>query len=962
VAVSPQRRSPLLPLARIAQAARKQVTPQAFVPPGTEAGWARPWAGLGSFARTKPRSLSAFAGVYGGTEDSVVWVYACANLVSTELASYELELETLDTEDELDPDQWPPELRALLLQPNRDLTWADAAELIALDLELTGNSYWLKDRLNALHQPLELLRFKPEQMKIAKDRAGRKLGYLYMVNGVELPYNLDEIIHFKYANPNDDLYGMGKVEALQRTLGLHLAETDHILGFFRNGGRVSGVLTTSSTMTEPQWERLQEQFRDDALVDVNGFRLLLLEQGNRYDPITTAPAGSGVIDLVRMSKEEVLVGFGVPDPLLGGLLENANYKMEEAQHIFARRMVPRARKVSERLTYDLTQPGWQLRAKLEVGYTEPLSVRVERAGKMIGKGASLNELRREIDLVALDDPEADVPMVDNNVVPWNQVGRATRANGLMGTGTTLNELREEAGLDRISDPNADKPLVPATVQTLDKANADPKPLPGAPLQLPPGDGTPAPTGSDVPSAPEPVAPAPSDDEPVGEEPGQRSAKDAAPELLVPDFGPGWERLHGAKLVPTASTALANQLLADKARVLQHGMEVVTPGMRSFFVAQRKRVIAALQEHGSTSRQVVRQGRLPKKAIDPQGLWDPNVEDAELLSTYMAWVDELGAQSIEAVGGALSADLTWNLQSPYIGAARTQLGALITRVNDTTRSQVADTVEEGMRRGYSLAQIANGYADEDYAGIQGVFDDATAARAETIARSETAMIYNAAANAGYRELGIQMVAVLDGEGDDECAEANGSTWTIDDAEANPIAHPNCVRSFVPLTAGALAAKPRHVKAEVVPAAADLLEDIMQRHPGARDNPILDEIRMRLAEMSWVMRSADRQHEPPPVHVTVHQPPIIIHQDGATVHVPEQPAPNVQVDVHSADQPPAAVTVVMPDAAEQHHHVDVPAPEVRYVTRKGVPLSVEYDEATGRPVRLVPINDPDQEVEE
>lgn len=783
------------------------MTPAAYAPPGTEAGWSRPWSGLGAglVNRAKPRSLRTYAGAYGGTQDSVVWVYACADRVSAELAAYDVQLLSTD-EVELDQQQWPDDLKQLLERPNAQQTWRGFATLLALDLELSGNSYWLKDRPNSLGQPFELLRLRPELVKIATDRQGRKLGYLYEINGVAVPYNLDEVIHYKYENPLDELYGMGKVEALQRSLGLHIAETDHIAGFFQNGGRISGVLTTATAMSDVQWERLQQQLVDDSTIDVNGFRLLLLEQGNKYDPITEAPAGSGVIDLVRMSKDEVLGGFGVPDPLLGGLMENANYKMEDAQHIFARNMQPRATLVGERTTIDLAAL-WGLKLRLDVTYVEPLTVRVARAKEMVGSGASLNELRRAQDLPAVDAPEADVPLLIEAIVPWTQVGQATRSLGLAGSGRTLNELRAEAGLPPLPDPAAEQPLLPATITTLDKMAAP------APAFAQAGGDQPATTTNTNPAQgsggggadgrpPEAEPGGAGEQEAEGE--GTRSAKGA--QLVVPDFGPGWEQLAGAKLVPAASTPLANALLADKARVLRHGMDTIAPGMRAFFVEQRKRIIARLQaQYASTTRTAVRSGRLAKKDIDPEGLWDQQDEDQELLAAYLGWVDDVGGRTLAALGATLDAQLSWDLESPNIGAARDQLASLITRVNETTRQQVAATVQEGMRRGYSITQIANGYADEGYPGIQGVFDDATAARAETIARSETAMIYNAAANAGYRDVGIQMVGVLDGTGDDECAEANGSTWTVDDAEANPIGHPNCVRTFVPLTGTGLAVR-------------------------------------------------------------------------------------------------------------------------------------------------------------
>ena len=42
--------------------------------------------------------------------------------------------------------------------------------------------------------------------------------------------------------------GMGTVEAIQRELGLELTQMDHISGFFNNGARISGILTTNEPL------------------------------------------------------------------------------------------------------------------------------------------------------------------------------------------------------------------------------------------------------------------------------------------------------------------------------------------------------------------------------------------------------------------------------------------------------------------------------------------------------------------------------------------------------------------------------------------------------------------------------------------------------------------------------------------------------------------------------------------
>lgn len=72
------------------------------------------------------------------------------------------------------------------------------------------------------------------------------------------------------------------------------------------------------------------------------------------------------------------------------------------------------------------------------------------------------------------------------------------------------------------------------------------------------------------------------------------------------------------------------------------------------------------------------------------------------------------------------------------------------------------------------------------------------RAEMIARTETKTAQNESALAGYRASGIvEGVLVYDGDYDIECQTANGQTWTFEQAEANPLEHPNCVRCFAPV---------------------------------------------------------------------------------------------------------------------------------------------------------------------
>jgi len=122
-----------------------------------------------------------------------------------------------------------------------------------------------------------------------------------------------------------------------------------------------------------------------------------------------------------------------------------------------------------------------------------------------------------------------------------------------------------------------------------------------------------------------------------------------------------------------------------------------------------------------------------------------------------------------------------------------VGERITQIDETTRGTIRDELQRALAdgTGESATELAERLRD--------AVDDSAAlspSRALMIARTETAIAYNHGALLAYGQNGIEHVDVSDGDEDDECAEADGQTWTIEEAMADPVAHPNCVRSFEP----------------------------------------------------------------------------------------------------------------------------------------------------------------------
>ena len=156
------------------------------------------------------------------------------------------------------------------------------------------------------------------------------------------------------------------------------------------------------------------------------------------------------------------------------------------------------------------------------------------------------------------------------------------------------------------------------------------------------------------------------------------------------------------------------------------------------------------------------------------------KDANLTGIDMDYLDKNAAKYSRARGAEL------------VGMKATGTGAIVPNPNaewaisETTRAQVNELLQEALDEGISHMQFKERLDD------LGVFSEA---RATMIARTEIGIAQNAGHIETYKEIGFTHVKVHDGDCD-VCSEVDGQVWTIDEAAAEPLAHPNCVRAFVP----------------------------------------------------------------------------------------------------------------------------------------------------------------------
>lgn len=149
--------------------------------------------------------------------------------------------------------------------------------------------------------------------------------------------------------------------------------------------------------------------------------------------------------------------------------------------------------------------------------------------------------------------------------------------------------------------------------------------------------------------------------------------------------------------------------------------------------------------------------------------------------------DIGAQVI--VGEGL------DTADPFVDRFMTEyVGERIVQLQETTKARVSNLIRRELEKG--SARTTTDLGSKILSEVSKQFEGYKAWRANTIARTETGFAYNHGAVLGSEQSGFDKVDVSDGDSDGECRAANGQVWSTTKALANPLAHPNCVRSFSP----------------------------------------------------------------------------------------------------------------------------------------------------------------------
>jgi len=319
-------------------------TPEGRTVPVQTKSWPLAQAqGVASRSYWRPESTLQFLGGGAANFDQLYWsqpwVQTVVNKLTRSIAR--LPLKTYEIDDRGMPgDEMPKAAPAKVLRsPYPRAGSFQWKEFLMGSLCIWGNATFVKFRGGNGQTPAELWPMPFQRVTVIEGRDQPIIAYQYMGNNTSgslsqkpITFLPEDVVHFSWFNPDGHPWGRSPLEALATTLALENAGQRYALSSFGNAARPASFILSETRMTKEQKDALRAEIDAAYGGPDNAFKVALLDNGLDWKPIGMNTHESGLVDLRKLSREEVCAVFDVPPPLVG-ILDNATYSNISEQHV-----------------------------------------------------------------------------------------------------------------------------------------------------------------------------------------------------------------------------------------------------------------------------------------------------------------------------------------------------------------------------------------------------------------------------------------------------------------------------------------------------------------------------------------------------------------------------------------------------------------------------------------------------
>nr|WP_262908817.1 phage portal protein [Hymenobacter translucens] len=251
-------------------------------------------------------------------------VWACVQAISQDLAALPFVIYQ-DTGDSKEVRKDHPAYRLLNQQANPKQTSFQFRQSMLATVLLRGEAFALIER-DGRQSPVALHYKHPDRTEVL-EKDGR-FWYRFDGDTKRLPYADYEVIHLRGLSLSAGR-GISPLHAHRKTIGLGLANQNYGINFYEKGARVDGVMLHPTKFKDAGVaERLRNQFESN-YSGTGGSRVLMLEEGIKYEPISIAPKDAEFLNTHKLSRAEIASIFRVPPHKIGDMDSSIKANIEQ---------------------------------------------------------------------------------------------------------------------------------------------------------------------------------------------------------------------------------------------------------------------------------------------------------------------------------------------------------------------------------------------------------------------------------------------------------------------------------------------------------------------------------------------------------------------------------------------------------------------------------------------------------
>lgn len=356
-------------------------------------------------------------------------VYACIKLRADTLSRPILKL--YRTKDGQAKELIDHPLRKLIDRMNPFWTRAQMWRQIETDLLWHGNAFMGLETLGG-KAPTEIWRMRPDWMRVVPDRQHYIKGYLYQVDGVDYSWKPEEVIHFRYANPLNEYWGLSPLTSARYAAELGIDAVRFNRNFFLNASTAATALVSKVAISKEQADDLQRRW-EQAFVGISrAHRTAVLSPDLTVEKLSINQRDAEWLNAMKWSLADVARVYRVPEPLIGE--EKAVYKnIREAETAFWHEcQIPELLWMEEILNAELVPlfSDSSLLLAFDVSMIEAIQADIaaviEGHAKYLDRGVmTINEVRRK-EKLGDDVPWGNVAWLPMNLMPMGGTAPAQK--------------------------------------------------------------------------------------------------------------------------------------------------------------------------------------------------------------------------------------------------------------------------------------------------------------------------------------------------------------------------------------------------------------------------------------------------------------------------------------------------------------------------------------------------------